>query len=97
MPGIAVSTVLSYVRRYLNDIVGDTLPSFGDQETPTGLINGSNTVFVIAVTPSPGASAEVFLDGQLMTQGADYTLAVGTITFVTPPPTGSILRVSYRY
>lgn len=65
-------------------------------ETPTGTINGSNTVFTLANTPNPLTSLKVFVNGMLMkAEGEDYTLVGGIITFVTAPPTNSILTVGY--
>lgn len=98
MPNVAVSSVLNYVRRYLNDVIpGGAVAIFVDEETPTGTINGSNKVFSTAVAPSPGSSTYVFLDGQLMTPTVDYSLSGGTITFVTAPIVGQVILVSYRY
>ena len=70
----------------------------GNAETPTGLINGVNTVFTLAQTPSPASSLRVFLNRTYMTAGGeDYTLVDNTITFINAPRTGSILRVFYTY
>jgi phage-related tail fiber protein len=66
------------------------------RETPSGLVNGSNTVFVLANTPIAGTE-EVFINGLLMEPGAgnDYTISGSTITtlFVLQP--GDKIRVSY--
>ena len=65
-------------------------------ETPTGTVNGSNTAFTLANTPNPLTSLKVFVNGMLMKAGGeDYTLVGDTITFVTAPPTNSILTVGY--
>lgn len=72
--------------------------TFADNETPTGTINGSNTSFTLAHTPSPTASLSLYLNGQLLIAGgADYTLATATITMTAAPATGDVLRASYRY
>lgn len=69
-----------------------------NNETPSGLINSSNTVFTLAHTPAPAASLKVYLNGAFQTAaGEDYTLATATITFINAPPTGSVLRVFYDY
>lgn len=73
-----------------------SVPTFVDDETPTGSINDSNTVFTIANTPTSG-SLKVFLNGARQRVTEDYTLSGTTITFINPPPTGSILLVDYRY
>lgn len=59
-------------------------------ETPSGTINSSNTAFTVANTYST-----MFLtrDGQLLEPGgADYTLSGTSITMVSAPVTGSVLR-----
>jgi hypothetical protein len=72
--------------------------TFADAEVPTGLINGSNTSYTLAHTPSPAASLKIFKNGQeLIAGGADYTLATATITMTTAPATGDTLIAFYRY
>lgn len=65
------------------------------RETPSGTVNSSNVAFTLAHTPNPAASLCLFLNGQLLTYTEDYTLSGNTITFVTAPDTGSIIRASY--
>lgn len=65
------------------------------RETPSGLVNSSNTVYTLFATPVVG-SEHVFLNGLLQTLTADYGISGATITFVTAPLTGDILRVSYQ-
>lgn len=67
------------------------------RETPTGTINGSNTIFTLAYTPVSG-SEEVFLNGILQDPGAgnDYTISGNTITFASAPISGDKIRVNYR-
>ena len=95
---VAVSTVLAYCRRYLNDVAtGGFVPNYIDEELPTGTVNGVNKVFSTSIAPSPGSSVYVFLNGQLMTPTVDYALSGGTVTFVTAPGIGDVLLISYRY
>jgi hypothetical protein len=70
---------------------------FVDWAAPTGVINGVNDDFTLASTPNPVTSFEVKLNGALLTITEDYTLVGSTLTMVTPPPTGSILGVKYRF
>jgi fiber protein len=67
------------------------------RETPTGLVNGANTTYTLAATPTAGTE-EVFLNGILQEPGAgnDYTISGATITYLTAPATGDRLRVNYR-
>ena len=72
--------------------------NFADEETPTGTVNGTNTEFTLANTPSPASSLQFVVNGQVLTSGGeDFTLATATVTTVTAPPTGSVVRVWYRY
>lgn len=74
-----------------------TAANFVTRETPSGSINGSNTAFVLANTPTTG-SEEVYLNGLLQEPGAgnDYTISTNTITYLTAPISGDKIRVSYR-
>lgn len=67
------------------------------RETPSGSVNGSNTTFTLANTPTAG-SEEVYLNGILQEPGAgnDYTISTNTITYLTAPVTGDKIRVNYR-
>lgn len=71
--------------------------SFVDRETPSGTVNGSTTVFILANTPVTG-SEHVYLNGILQEPGAgnDYTISGTTITYLTAPLTGDKIRVTYR-
>src|SRR5512142_436196 len=71
--------------------------SFADAEVPAGAVNGSNTVFTLASTPSPAGSLELYRNGLLMRQGADYQIATNTITFFigSVPQSGDLLVASY--
>lgn len=59
-------------------------------ETPSGSINGSNTAFTLAATPS---GVMVVVNGILQAEGLDYTRSGNTITFLTAPSTGDWIRV----
>lgn len=64
--------------------------SFGSPqaENPaTGAIDGLNNIFTFAHTP-----LFIVLNGFIQSPGDDYTLAGLTVTFVLPPPSGSILK-----
>lgn len=71
--------------------------NFVDKEAPTGSINGSNTAFTLANTPTAG-SEHVYLNGLLLESGSgnDYEISGANITMTTAPLTGEKLRVSYR-
>lgn len=78
---------------------GGVLPTFADGEIPVGAINGSNTVFTLANSPSPAASLDLYRNGLLMKQTGDYTLVNNLATFApasTPQP-GDALVAVYRF
>lgn len=72
--------------------------NFVDNETPTGNINGINTAFTLAHTPTSG-SETCHLNGLAQRSGAgnDYTISAANITYLSAPLTGSTLVCSYRY
>lgn len=81
---------------------GAILPNFADNETPSGVVNGSNAVFTLANIPNPSGSLQQFVEplGQkasLYLQGVDYTLVASTVTFGVAPASGSLLRAWYRW
>ena len=77
---------------------GSSGPAFNDAETPAGLINGSNSIFTLAASPTPAASLQLYRNGVLQKASADYTLSANTITFTAAsrPQTGDLLLASYR-
>ena len=70
---------------------------FVDREIPSGAIDGSNTVYVLANTPILG-SEHVYVNGILVEPGGgnDYTISGTTITTLEPLAAGEKIRVSYR-
>lgn len=66
------------------------------RETPSGLVNGSNTTYTLANTPTAGTE-QLFWNGLLMEPGAgaDYTISGATITALSAPVSGDKLRISY--
>lgn len=64
-------------------------------ETPSGDVNGSNTIFTLANLPKTG-SVMFFVNGQYLTGGGeDYSISGKTITLLVAPPTGSVIRATY--
>lgn len=84
----------------LRALVQADLPfQFADEETPAGAIDGVNTVFTLAHSPSPAKSLALFYNGLIQkSSGGDFTLSPGnTITFVSAPTAGSTLLCWYRF
>lgn len=72
---------------------GNNAPVYN--ETPGGVINGSNTVFTTAYNYQPD-SIRVYFNGLREFNGEGYTESgPNTITFSEPLLSGDILRVDY--
>ena len=78
-------------------IAGYSNSNFVDKEVPSGSINGSNTAFTLANTPTAG-SEHLYLNGLLQESGGgnDYSISGTSIVMSVAPLTGEKLRVSYR-
>jgi len=93
------------IKEYINNNLNIRIPwggagrsfQFADGETPTGTVDGANKDFVLANTPDPVTSLAVFVNTTRKTLTTDYTLSGTTITMVSAPRSGAILRVDYRY
>lgn len=82
---------------YVQDGSGTLSTSnFVTEETPSGSINGSNTAFTLANTPTAG-TLKLYLNGLRLKSGAgnDYTLSTATITMTTAPVSGDVLLADY--
>lgn len=73
-------------------------PDYFDNETPAGLINGTNATFTLANAPQPVGSLQLYRNGLLLRTGTDYSVTANTIHFLTGavPQTGDLLTASYR-
>jgi hypothetical protein len=71
---------------------------FVNKETPSGLIDGLNTTYILEHTPTVG-SEHLYLNGLLIDSRAftDYTISGPIITFNEPLPIGSKLSCTYYY
>ena len=67
-----------------------------DPYTPGGTVNGTNTDFTLTKAPNPTASLKVWRGGALQSLTEDYTLSGKTITFLTAPVVGEILKCEHR-
>jgi hypothetical protein len=77
---------------------GGGVPNFADAEVPGGAINGSNTAFTLAHSPTPAASLILVLNGlALKAGGVDYTLSGANITMAGAPSGSDTLVAWYRY
>jgi len=91
--GTLGTTAITYVQ--------DTAGAFGasnivTEETPSGSVNGSNTSYTLANTPTAG-TLRLYLNGIRLKSGAgnDYTISTNTITMATAPISGDVLIADY--
>ena len=63
-------------------------------EPPVGDTNGINTVFTLEFAPVAN-SLRLYLNGVRREEDTDFTLSSVTITFLTPPVSGSVLLADY--
>lgn len=64
-------------------------------EIPSGIINGSNTIFVTSYNFVPG-QVDVFLNGLRQTLVIDYvTIGINTILLNISPNSGELVTVNY--
>jgi hypothetical protein len=65
---------------------------------PGGTIDGNNTAFTLANSPSPAASLALFRNGMAQKPAVDYTLTGSTVQFLTGavPQPGDMLLAWYR-
>lgn len=91
--------MLSSPRRAAAAVVGAgpaSIADFVDNEVPSGAIDGVNVTFVLAFTPTPATSLELYQNGLLLVEGLHYTLAGATITTSVAPSVGDNLVAFYR-
>jgi hypothetical protein len=71
---------------------------FVDGDIPTGNENGSNLVFTLSQSPTPGLSLALYRNGIALRQGVDYSLSGSTVTFIAAatPQSGDLLTAFYR-
>lgn len=70
------------------------------QETPSGTVNGTTTLFTVLQGKYVANTLEVYLNGVQQTKTTDYTETSpgsGTFTFTTAPVTGDAVRVGYQF
>ena len=72
--------------------------TFVDKETPLGVIDGINNLFILSNIPDQN-SEHFYLNGLLQDSGQfeDYTIIGNEIYFNQPPFVGMKIRCSYRF
>jgi hypothetical protein len=95
----ASATATGIQRGFCRIIPAATGPIFVDDETPTGIVDGTNRVFKLAFSPAPALSLKVHLGGLTLRLGKDFTLSGVILTFISgvlPPGAGEEFWVEYR-
>jgi hypothetical protein len=77
---------------------GTPATSFVDGDSPSGIVDGSNTAFTLSATPNPASSLAVYRNGILQKAGFDFTANGNSVHFVgaAAPQPGDTLLASYR-
>jgi hypothetical protein len=77
---------------------GTTTALFIDSDSPTGIVDGSNTAFTLSETPSPSTSLALYRNGIMQKAGQDFTVSGSSLLFVSAnaPQPGDTLVASYR-
>lgn len=69
--------------------------SIVNQETPSGAVDGANTLFTTSF-PYRTGSLQIYLNGAQMILGVDYTVSIPQqFIFIVAPVSGDFIRVSY--
>jgi hypothetical protein len=76
---------------------GGSLSITRTHETPSGLVNSSNTIFSVSQTPFGAGYFDLYLDGVLLRETTHYTRSGVTITMTTAPETGQELDAVFWY
>lgn len=77
-------------------VLGGGIADNAYAETPSGLVNSSNTVFTLDNIPTESLNVIVALNGVVKYNTIDYTVVNQTITFVVAPTTGVSIFAYYR-
>jgi hypothetical protein len=77
---------------------GAASTSFVDGDSPSGIVDGSNTAFTLSAVPNPASSLAVYRNGILQKVVQDFTANGNAVTFVAAdaPQPGDTLLASYR-
>jgi len=95
----SLSSAVNTLTALVNGLSAGTInTAFADGEMPSGTLNGANTTFTLANTPSSALALTVYRNGVLLSNGVDYSLNGATITFVSSqaPQPGDVLQAYYR-
>lgn len=97
-PNISLTTTGTGAATFISNVLNipQTASYTPYAETPSGVINGSNTVYTLANTPANSAGVIVILNRLMQRNGIDYTISGATITFTFAPATNSEIYAQYN-
>ena len=81
----------------LNDVGSASNDGTYIGESPTGIIDGTNTVFTLSFSPIDLDTLYVSKNGLILTNGTDYFFSGTTIKFLIPPATSDMLYAYYMF
>lgn len=86
------------IRDRLDDVVAARIPEFVDWYTPSGVIDGVNSVFQLDSNPNPSSSLEVTINGLHLVADVEYIIDGLSLIFIggQVPEVGDIIQVRYR-
>lgn len=70
--------------------------TYFQDEQPSGAVDDVNVTFTLSASPNPTTSLVLSKQGQEQIPSTEYSLSGATITFVTAPEQGTVLRAHYR-
>jgi len=81
-----------------SDTTGLTEANFEENEVPVGDLDGVDTTYTLAQTPSPANSLKLYLNGIRQDEGGsdDFTLTTNVITFSAAPISTDKILADYR-
>lgn len=80
--------------RFISAVGGGGGGLYIADETPSGFVNSSNTVFTILAAPT--VFVGLYYNGQKLVRGGeDYSITGNTITMTFAPDPGDVLRADY--
>ena len=80
------------------DFQAPTEANFEENEVPVGDLDGVDTTYTLAQTPSPANSLKLYLNGIRQDEGGsdDFTLTTNVITFAAAPISTDKVLADYR-
>lgn len=79
---------MSALSNWLN-ILRRPVPNFADNETPAGVIDGTNVTFTLQHAPNPTSGLLLFVNNIRANEGQDFNIQGTTLTMLFTPSPGN--------